>query len=96
MISGSGIQNKILEAMASGIPVVTNRKGLGDIKAQINKDILVAEDPKDFTKLICKVLNNKKFGRQIGLNGRLFILKNYNWSNQHEILNSVLNNIKSK
>ena len=30
------------------------------------------------------------------MNGRLFILKNYNWSNQHEILNSVLNNIKSK
>ncbi len=96
MISGSGIQNKILEAMASGVPVVTNRKGLGDIKAQIDKEILVAENPKDFNKLICKVLNKKKFGRQIGLKGRLFILKNYNWSNQHEILNSVLNNIKSK
>jgi len=37
MQSGSGMQFKILEAMALSVPVVTTTLGLGDIKAQINK-----------------------------------------------------------
>ena len=95
MISGSGLQNKILEAMSCSIPVLTTTKGKGDIKAKINKDLLVADTPIEFNKIICKVISDNAFARRIGLNGRSFVLKNFNWDNHVDIIEKTINSIKT-
>ena len=38
---GSGMQFKILEALAVGLPVITTRLGLGSINAEIGKDVFL-------------------------------------------------------
>lgn len=95
MISGSGLQNKILEAMSCSIPVLTTTKGKGDINAKINKDLLVADTPIEFNKIICKVISDPTFARRIGLNGRSFVLKNFNWDNHIDIIEKTINIIKT-
>ena len=77
MQSGSGMQLKILEAMRLGIPVLTNKLGKGDIRAINNKEILIADDPKDFSKKICYLLSNKNFREDLGAKGKIFIEKNH-------------------
>ena len=53
MVSGSGMQNKLLEAMSCAVPVVATSYGLGDIKAQHMEDILIADDSEKFCENTC-------------------------------------------
>jgi polysaccharide biosynthesis protein PslH len=79
MQSGSGIQNKILEAMSSGLPVVTTNLGLGNIKAIPGKEILLADSPEDFAKAIISLLQNPSLAREIGNQGRQYVVNNHSW-----------------
>jgi polysaccharide biosynthesis protein PslH len=81
MLNGSGMQSKILESMACAIPVITTQIGLGDIKAKINYDLLVADTPAEFVKKIILLINSKKINKKIGINGQRYVLKNHNWDN---------------
>ncbi len=78
MQSGSGMQNKILEAMAVKIPVITSTLGLGDIKAEIGRDILRADSSDEFIKQI-QYLNSKKHQEDIGNSGYKYILEKHSW-----------------
>lgn len=60
MTMGSGMQYKILEAMRAGLPVVTNRLGLGSISAIDQRDLFLAEDPDNFNDAILDLLDSTK------------------------------------
>jgi glycosyltransferase involved in cell wall biosynthesis len=79
MQSGSGMQFKILEAMACGIPVVTTTLGLGDIKATPSKELLVADTPSDFVQSTLSLLHSIELREMIGNAGLDFILKYHTW-----------------
>jgi glycosyltransferase involved in cell wall biosynthesis len=83
MQSGSGMQFKILEAMACGLPVVTTKLGLGDIRADPNNDILVSDSPLDFTKNVIELLSSDSLSSRVGNNGFNYVHSNHNW----EIIN---------
>ncbi|MFH1857139.1 MAG: glycosyltransferase [Candidatus Omnitrophota bacterium] len=77
--NGAGLQNKILEAMSLGIPVVTTSIGFEGIRAEKDKDILVADKPVDFAGKIIEILKNKELREVLSKNARLVIEKNYSW-----------------
>ncbi|MDX2006530.1 MAG: glycosyltransferase family 4 protein [Meiothermus sp.] len=80
MQSGSGMQYKILEAMACGLPVVTTPIGLGDIRAQPNQAILVAESRDDFAREVIQILSNPEQREKIGQNAHDFVNRKHSWS----------------
>lgn len=84
MQSGSGIQNKILEAMACGLPVVTSTIGLGPIAATPGKEILVADSPREVIDAICYLLENHEIAKSIGAQGRRFVSVNHSWEKASE------------
>lgn len=90
MISGSGMQFKILEAMASEVPVVSTNLGLGDLKAIPNKDIMVANNSEKFINQILFLLSHPDEGQNIGLRGRDFVLKNHSYNKLNEKFENVL------
>lgn len=59
LISGSGIRMKIAEAMVSGIPVITTTLGIQGIPVEKNKEYLLADNPKDWSKRIGDILSGK-------------------------------------
>jgi polysaccharide biosynthesis protein PslH len=90
MQSGSGMQFKILEAMACGIPVVATKIGLGDIKAIVGQDILVSDSPKQFTDSIIALLSSKNLRDFVGKAGRQYVQNNHSWGVINERFESLV------
>ena len=84
--SGTGIQNKILEAMSCGIPVVTTSFGNAGIRAMHNQEILVANDPKDFAKHVVALLLDEQKRNKIGQAGRKLVKEQFSWLSRAELL----------
>jgi glycosyltransferase involved in cell wall biosynthesis len=79
MQSGSGMQFKILEAMACGLPVVTTSLGLGDIAAKPEQDIIVADSADAFVQSITKLLASPKLRKRIGCAGLSYVTAHHTW-----------------
>jgi sugar transferase (PEP-CTERM/EpsH1 system associated) len=79
MRSGSGIQNKILEAMSCALPVVTTRIGLGGIAAAADEEIVITEGEIAFAAEVVDLLNDPARARSLGVRARKRIIESYSW-----------------
>ncbi len=79
MMIGTGLQNKLLEAMAMGIPCITTSLANNAIGAIHQKEILVGETQEDFLKLIKKLQCDDKFADSIAQKGKEFVKKQFSW-----------------
>lgn len=79
MQSGSGMQNKILEAMACRLPVVCSSMGLGSIKAEPGTEVLVAETPEAFSGAVLDLLKDPELAMRVALGGEAFVNRNHRW-----------------
>lgn len=91
-----GIQNKILEAMAFGLPVVTTGKISESIKAIPEKEILVGDTPEEFAQKVIELLQNKQKRDLISRNAQEFVKKNHDWENNLLELEKILKALKDK
>jgi len=89
MQSGSGIQNKILEAMACGIPVISTSCGNAGIGAKDEKQIVVADNADDFSKKVLWLLDDEQKRNEIGGEGRKLAQKSFSWNSKTEQLVEV-------
>lgn len=80
MQSGSGMQFKILEAMACGIPIISTTLGLGDIKAKSNSELLIANTPDEFIKATVQLLASSDLRMRIGSAGHNFVARQHTWN----------------
>jgi glycosyltransferase involved in cell wall biosynthesis len=85
MFIGTGLQNKLLEAMAMGIPCVTTSLANNALLAD-NSEIIIANNQEDFASSCIKILNSKKISNNLSRKGLEFIKKTYNW----DIINNDL------
>lgn len=90
MQSGSGMQFKILEAMACGIPVITSTIGLGGIKAKPGVDLLVCDSPSEFISTIIYLLDSEEFRGRIGNSGLEYIRENHSWDSINKYFESTV------
>ena len=76
---GTGLQNKLLEAMALGVPCVTTSLANNALKATPQKEILIADSVEAFTQQIITLLENKVLRESLSAEGKSFVKSNYNW-----------------
>lgn len=75
-----GTQNKILEAMAMGVPVVTSSVAVGGVDAQAPAHLLVADTPEQTRDAILAVLERPEERERLSRAGRERVLSNHSWA----------------
>jgi polysaccharide biosynthesis protein PslH len=81
LLYGAGIQNKILEAMATGTPVVTSSRTLSALETIPGREILIADTAEDFSSAVLRLIENKDLQSEIGNAGLTYVQKKHAWKN---------------
>jgi polysaccharide biosynthesis protein PslH len=95
MMIGTGLQNKLLEAMAMKLPCITSHLANAALEAVPGEQILVCESPEEYVKEIIILLENNDIAERIASNGQDFARNNYNWQRETEKLAELIKKGKS-
>lgn len=93
---GTGLQNKLLEAMAMGLPCITSDLANSALGAEDGKQILVGNSAAELAEHSQKLLTNIGFSEEISINGYEYVKKQFSWSGQVEKLNLLISQNNKK
>jgi polysaccharide biosynthesis protein PslH len=80
ILSGGGTRLKILEAMGLHTPVVTTYKGAEGLEIEHNSNILIADNPVEFSECIIKLLTDPYLRQSLADQAYQLVQKKYEWS----------------
>lgn len=86
MFLNTGVQNKILEAMAMELPVVTTSRVNDAIAAKHGQHLLVADDAAGMANHILNVLEWRDLAEKLATQARTFVLEQYSWDKVDQAL----------
>jgi len=84
-----GTQNKILECMAAGIPVVSSPQAAKGIQAVAGEHIVVAEGAQETSRSVLELLNDPARRVKIAASARAQVERAHSWPESMKILDSV-------
>jgi len=97
---GAGVKNKVLEAMAAGMPVVTTPLGCEGLAVTPDEHLVVAETSIEFAEAIVQLVNNPDRRQILGQRARQFVEANHGLEaiGQHleQVYNQVIAQAKSR
>jgi sugar transferase (PEP-CTERM/EpsH1 system associated) len=92
MFIGAGMQNKILEAMSSELPVITTSLAAEAFTEKSSSKIIEANSAFEFAKAIQYYLLNENAQTADGKNNRLYVEEKYSWKISNKKLDQCLSN----
>lgn len=100
MLSGTGIQNKVLEAMASGAPVVATPYAVSGIEAIPGEHVLVAEDTEGLAECVLRLLKDQSLRGRLARNARRLVEEKYTWERSvaalEQVYSMAVNKVRSR
>ena len=76
---GAGTQNKVLEAMSLGVPVVCSHIGFGGLGIKSGEGAIMQTDPAAFAASVVALLSSEGMRRQVGEAGMQVIKTRFDW-----------------
>lgn len=91
---GAGTQNKVLEAMAMGVPVVCSAVGFKGLGIASGEGAIMETDPKAFAEAICHLLRAEDYRKQVGHAGAKLVANRFDWEAITRQLEHYLQQVK--
>jgi sugar transferase (PEP-CTERM/EpsH1 system associated) len=88
-----GVQSKVLEAMASGLPVVGTRLAFQALDAGEEDGVRAADTPPELADEVVAVLRNRALRHSRGADARRYVERNHRWESSGSLLESVLTSL---
>lgn len=85
-----GLQNKLLQAMAMKVPVITSVLANNAIHAIPNESILVAEQPHEYASHILELLDNRAKADLLADHAFNLIHDNFTWEAMNELIENLI------
>ena len=85
-----GTQNKILEAMAMGIPVVCSNIAAGGVDAVPGEHFLTADTPQASADAILSILEDPALRARLARVGRERVMTNHAWASSMHRLDAII------
>jgi sugar transferase (PEP-CTERM/EpsH1 system associated) len=85
-----GIQNKLLEGLAMGLPCVSSRCSWSGTVIEEGEGILVADDPTEFAEHAIRLLRDDQHREVMGRKARAAVEENYRWDDQLQRLDLII------
>lgn len=76
---GAGVKNKILEAMAMGIPIVATPTSLTGTPLESGRHLLVADGRRPFAEAVSRLLEDPQLGAALSVEARRHVEQHYSW-----------------
>jgi glycosyltransferase involved in cell wall biosynthesis len=85
-----GTQNKILESLAMGVPVVCSRQATGGVDCVPGEHLLEFSDNEQFVAKVLGILESPEERRRLALAGRARVLSNHSWPSSMQRLDGLI------
>jgi len=86
---GAGLKNKVLEAMAMGLAIVTTTEGASGNAGRNGQHFMVADDPANFAAAVVKLLRDPQRREQLGAAARQLVSETYSWERAGEAFHKL-------
>lgn len=93
---GAGIKNKILQAWATGMPVIATSEAMGGLGGRDGENVVLRNGAPAFAEAICSILADPERGKRIAEAGRDRAVGHYSWAAQAGRLEQVLTEVVSE
>lgn len=90
LFEGSGTRFKLLEAFASGLPVVSTAQGAAGLAVRDGTHLVLAENADAFVDAAILLLDNEGLAKNLAHNALDFVQRNYSWSRAHRLIKQAL------
>ena len=85
-----GTQNKILESLAMGVPVVCSSAAAGGVDAVPGEHLLTADTPREYADAILRLVTSGDERRRLAESGRARVLSHHSWSSSMARLDGII------
>lgn len=89
----AGVQNKVLEALAMGTPMVATPGSCRSLRVKDGVHLLVAEEDQAFADAVLRLLEDRQLAQNVGWAGRQFVVQNYSWMEAAKNLSALYHEI---
>lgn len=93
---GAGTQNKVLEAMAMGVPVVCSNIGFKGLGIESGEGAIMRTDPQGFAEAVVELLSHEQQRKTVGEKGNEVIKNGFSWDAISKQLEGYLKEISNK
>lgn len=93
---GTGLQNKLLEAMAMQIPCITSELANKALHAKNKEEIIIAKSAEEYAKMASLLLNDKNFSNNLARKGYEYVCRTFSWDKYNAVLESIIVGKKMK
>ena len=90
---GAGTQNKVLEAMAMGVPVVCTQIGFAGLQIESGDGVIMAQESNDFVYQVNHLLSDIAQRREVGEKGLTIAHQRFSWDSITDQLDFYVNDI---